>query len=604
MAKTTARSPESDGPSSSGPDGRPPLSRRQFLRVSSVAAGGALVAGGAAVGVAAAVNSAQEQPALDFGPDKLTPHPGMEHVVVVMFENRSFDNLLGWLYDEKTVPTGSSFEGLAGGDYSNPIPGSDKRIAAHVYTGPTDTIMSSPQPDPGEAFPHVNTQLFGVVSPSSNENLHKNGLRAPYNLPEADAEPTMEGFVHDFIINFNRLVENKRKPTEHEMAVAMGGFAPEMLPTLSLLAREFAVFDHWHAAVPSQTFCNRLFFHASTSHGFVTNQGGGGYRKWFEKEADALTIFNRLEDAGVSWRVYYDESQLISLTGMLHAPATKEFWKTHFRVMDQFYYDVEHGTLPEYAFVEPRMVFDHNDMHPPYGEYRAGDDGYGWTVQNAAVSDVRAGDAFLASVYGAIKDSASTTGSNALNTTLMITFDEHGGTYDHVPPPAAVPPGDGKEGEMGFAFDRLGVRVPTIVVSAYTDRNTIVNDVMHHGSLVAGLSHQHGLEPLTNRDKGAPSFVKALTRSTPRPVSEWPSAPVHYVPVNPDKKMDPNADEHKHKKLSSPARGLIGMLTEYYGAPGDAAPDTYQEAFAALDSYGKGLFGQLDPGLTVDDLMG
>ncbi len=62
----------------------------------------------------------------------------------------------------------------------------------------------------------------------------------------------------------------------------MGGFSPEQLPVLSTLAREFAVFDAWFAAVPSQTYCNRSFFHASTSHGFVTNQDGGGYDKWLD----------------------------------------------------------------------------------------------------------------------------------------------------------------------------------------------------------------------------------------------------------------------------------------------------------------------------------
>jgi len=577
------------------------MSRRRFLKTSGIIAGATAVAG-AGFGVAAAVTAANTPAPLAFGPDKLAPHPGMEHVVVVMFENRSFDNVLGHLYGRDDVPDGSSFNGLAQGDYSNPIPGTDERIPAHIYHGATDVVMSSPQPDPGEAFPHVNTQLFGVVDPPGNENLHANGLQAPYNRPPDGAEATMEGFVRDYAINFERLVENKRKPSRDELAVAMGGFSRDMLPTFSTLAREFAVFDHWHCAVPSQTFCNRLFFHASTSHGFVTNQGGGGYEKWYGESADALTIFNRLEDAGISWRVYYDESQLISLTGMLHAAATKEFWKTNFRILDQFYYDAKHGTLPQYAFIEPRMIFDHNDMHPPYGEYRSGDDGYGWTVENAAVSDVRAGDTFLAAIYSAIRDSNTPDGSNATNTTLLVTFDEHGGTFDHVPPPAAVPPGDGKDGEMGFAFDRLGVRVPAIVVSAYTERQTIVNDLMHHGSLISGLSHQHGLEPLTNRDKDAPSFVKALNRPSPRQATDWPAAPLHYVPENPDKKMDPNAPEHRHKKLSSPARGLLGLLTEQYGSPGEEAPDTYQEAFKALNDHGKGLFGTLDPGLTVDDL--
>jgi phospholipase C len=583
------------------PGGRA-ASRRDFLKAAGIAVGGTAIAGGVGMAAGAAVYASNIDQLQLFGPDKKTPHPGMEHLVVVMYENRSFDNIFGWLYGKDEVPVGASFDGLAQGHYSNPIPGTGERIEAHVYTGTTDHIMSSPQPDPGEAFQHVNTQLFNTVDPASNEDLHKNGLKAPYNRPPRGAKPTMQGFVHDYKINFEHLIKNDRKATRDELAVAMGGFAPEMLPTFSTLAKEFAVFDAWHCAVPSQTFCNRSFFHASTSHGFVTNQGGKGYKKWFDEESDALSIFNRLEDAGITWRVYYDESQLISLTGMLHAPATKDFWKTNFRVMDQFYYDAEHGKLPQYSFIEPRMIFDHNDMHPPYGEYKASDDGYGWTVQNAAVSDVRAGDAFLHYVYEAIKASGSPKGSNAMNTTLLITFDEHGGTYDHVPPPAATPPGDGKDGEMGFEFDRLGARVPALVVSAYTKRNTIVNDLMHHGSVAAALCRQHGVEPLTFRDKGAPDFVKALNLTAPRPVSDWPTTTQHYVPPNPDKKMDPNAPAHRNKQLSSPARGLLGLLTAQYGPAGATVPDTYQEAFTALNDYGKGLFGRLDPGLTVDDL--
>ena len=137
-----------------------------------------------------------------------------------------------------------------------------------------------------------------------------------------------------------------------------------MLPVLSTLAKNFGVYDHWHAAVPSQTFCNRSFFHASTSHGFVTNVEGAGIGKWLDAPA-VPTVFNRLEEAGKSWRVYYDAQQVVSLTGLLSAPSIEQYWKSNFRSMEQFHEDAANGNLPDYAFVEPRMVFDHNDMHPP-----------------------------------------------------------------------------------------------------------------------------------------------------------------------------------------------------------------------------------------------
>ena len=150
----------------------------------------------------------------------------------------------------------------------------------------------------------------------------------------------------------------------------MGSFSPEMMPVTSTLAREFAVYDAWFCAVPSQTFCNRAFFHASTSSGFVVNRGKAGYGKWMDAKANAVpTIFNRLEEKGLSWAVYFDESQVVSLTGFINGPALEPLWKTRFKPMKQFYADVAAGTLPAYAFVEPRLIFDHNDMHPPVPSY-------------------------------------------------------------------------------------------------------------------------------------------------------------------------------------------------------------------------------------------
>jgi phospholipase C len=404
----------------------------------------------------------------------------------------------------------------------------------------------------------------------------------------------MKGFLRDYIINYEHLTENKKKATEKEWKLAMGGFSPDMLPVFSTLAKNFAVYDHWHCAVPSQTFCNRSFFHASTSHGYVTNRGDGGYDKWLDGNAYAPTVFNRLEDAGISWRVYYDAAQLVSMTGVLHAPATQKYWKSNFRTLDQFYMDAESGNLPAYSFIEPRMVFNHNDMHPPYGVLREGSDGEGGVVTDGAISDVRAGDALLHFIYAAVRESKSEKGSNALNTMLLVTFDEHGGTYDHVPPPAGDPPGDGKRGEMGFGFDRLGCRVPAIAISAYTAKNTIINDPMHHGSVIATLSRQHGLEPLTFRDQSAPDLFNAINLKTPRPASEWPTTVPNFVPHNPDEKLDPNAPEHRGKKLSNPARGLLGLLIAKFGRRDEVAPDTYQEAFKALALHGTGLFGTLD----------
>ena len=168
----------------------------------------------------------------------------------------------------------------------------------------------------------------------------------------------------------------------------------------------------------------------------------------------------------------------------MHAPVLQKYWRTQrFAHMTQFYEDARNGDLPAYSFIEPRMVYNHNDFHPPFGVLREGDV-EGSEVVDSAVSDVRAGERLVADVYDAVRRMDSEDGSNALNTLLLITFDEHGGTYDHVPPPSAVPPTAGADaGEMGFTFDRLGARVPAIAVSAYTRAGTIIHDEMHHGSV-------------------------------------------------------------------------------------------------------------------------
>lgn len=565
--------------------------RRDFLKLGGAAAAGAVVAGGAGAAAGAAIGHSMgfAEGAEDFA--ALTPREkaGFDHLVVVMGENRSFDNLLGWLYTDKNLPDDQTFDGLAFGQYSNVAPDGTV-VDAHVYDGATDEIMGRPNPDPGEEYPHVNTQLFGTIRPPENADLFVEAMQAPYNAPALGDSPTMEGFLADYVVNYRRLHKGTA-PTTDEARQIMGSFSPEMLPVLSTLARNFAVYDAWHCAVPSQTFCNRSFFHASTSHGFVTNKHGGGYRKWIDADPSP-TIFNRLEEAGLDWRIYFDELQLVSFTGVLHAPVLEPYWRTdHFATMDRFHDDVRTGKLPAYSFIEPRMTYNHNDFHPPVGRLRESTVD-GSVVVDSAVSDVRAGEALIHEIYSAIKASATDGGSNALNTMLLITFDEHGGTFDHVAPPSAAPPHvDAPAGEMGFTFDRLGCRVPAIAVSAYTRAGTVINDTMHHGSVIATLTRLHGLKPLTRRDAGANEMFNAVNLDAPRHPITWPSTVPQFLPPNPQSEAPHPGHAHKDKPLSPPARGLLGLLLAKYGTPGEPEPETYADAYELLHRHGIGLFG-------------
>ena len=563
-------------------------SRRDFLRVAGFTAAG-LGVGGVAGGLAGAAAGQQHPAPVTVPSTHLTPRPegpGFDHLVVVMFENRSFDNLLGYLYSEggTPVPAGQQFEGVSGKHLSNRTRDGDE-VAVHPYSGPTDEVMRSPDPDPGEEYPFVNTQLFGTLD-AANASHKVDQLQPPFNAPKAGTKPDMSGFLADYVDKYRG--DHGRDPKPEEYRQIMGSFTPEMLPVISTLAREFAVYDHWHCAVPSQTFPNRSFFHAGTSHGFVTNAFNPGIQKWLDPKLNTgTTIFNRLEDAGIAWRVYYDERQLVSMTGMLHAPHLEPYWKSNFRTMKTFYEDVANGTLPAYSFIEPRLTFDHNDMHPPVGPMTRTDID-GTIIEGGAISDVRAGDALLHGIYSAIRTSATATGSNALNTTLMVTFDEHGGTYDHVPPPAARAPELPARTEMDFRFDRLGVRVPTLVISAYTP-STVINETMHHGSLAATLTSKFDLKPLTARDEGAPTIQNAHTLTTPRPPSTWPSTFPLYTPPNPES-VDPTADGDDDRPLAPPGVGLMALLLARY-APSDPIPRTYREAYEAIHQHGEGLFG-------------
>ncbi|MGV1036264.1 MAG: alkaline phosphatase family protein [Candidatus Nanopelagicales bacterium] len=298
-------------------------------------------------------------------------------------------------------------------------------------------------------------------------------------------------------------------------------------------------FDHpAPGQVPTCTFPNRSFFHAGTSSGAVVN--------WppldqFPVHNTAETLFDRLEAAGLSWRVYCDPPCHASLTGVIHAARLKPKFTTNSFSTDQFLEDAASGNLPAYSFIEPQVIgHDHNDMHPPFDELFeavARDRGVPVPVPDVLTADppssLIAGEELLARVYNAIRNSTAD-GSNHLNTTLLVTFDEHGGTYDHAPPPLAVPP-SGKEvpGQMGFTFNRSGVRIPTLAISAWIPEKTFVTEEYRATSLIATMTERWTLgTPLTARDASARSFAGIFTDQC-RTQDRWPEIIPRPVPPGP-----------------------------------------------------------------------
>lgn len=427
--------------------------------------------------------------------------PAFDHLVVLMMENRGFDHLMGYLYERDpparfVPPHDPVFRGVAGrsdlGCWDSQDP--PRFWPAHRAPWATVADMNVPFPDPGEAHtPHMHHQLFGVdeVDPD------------PARRPET---PPMSGFVTDYVRVARRRAWAAGRKGVTDQALAeeiMRCYPPEATPVLSGLARAYAVSDAFFASVPSCTYPNRSFLHAADSSGWVDNEP---YPRWSQNQA--TTIFQRLSDAlppGRDWAVFWDPQDRVPLTRLIHRPLYDHSFDNRFLDMEQFEARCAEGDLPAYSFVQPRILLNNNDMHPAY------------FAGQTTWSSVLGGERLIARVYDALRR-----GPAWERTFFVILFDEHGGTYDHAPPPAATPPHRAPPYplEHGFRFDRLGCRVPAVFVSPYIEAGTVFRAEgpapLEHCSVIRTLCEVFGLEPLTDRDRAAPDLLGVLTRDTPR----------------------------------------------------------------------------------------
>jgi phospholipase C len=443
------------------------------------------------------------------------PWSNIKHIVVLMMENRSFDNLLGWLYapDNKApfdqVLRGQRFEGLAGLDLSNPVP----EAYGGGFAVPEKTVdMIAPNPNPNEPYVPVYTQLFGLTPP-------------PDPIPNTTETPTMDGFVMDYagaISDYNKKHSSNQIDTDPR--IIMAGYAPDSVPVIAGLARAYGVCDHWFSSAPTETFPNRSFVHAGTSSGNVINNWKTGKMPWdvgvFVNKTP--TVFNLLEDAGVPWKVYHGEALLASFTYLLQEQvqpyATNNAKTNRFFHMEQFIEDAAGGNLPAYSFIEPRYF-----PSPKYGPENDNHPAYQPDIEGGP-SNVLQGELLTHQVYEALRN-----GKHWENTLFILTYDEHGGCYDHVPPPLAVPPDNvviqpsaGPNGS-GFTFNRLGVRVPTVLVSPFIEEGTVIQTCFDHTSIIKTVLNCFGLQgqagegsPLGARVAAAVDIADALNRSEAR----------------------------------------------------------------------------------------
>ena len=427
-----------------------------------------------------------------------------DHVVVLMLENRSFDNLLGYLYDENSVPEGQSFAGLQNYTTGMPIPEYAKGYNDHPPIMPyAAECYNQPFPDPGEVYQHVNTQLFNNISEGNCDVLAADMVK-PYNLVVVEqCAPPMTGFVKDYINTLNAIQDKKYNDPDYDLySVIMQCFKPEKIPVLTELARNFAVFDHWFCSVPSQTWCNRAFWHAGTSAGKVVNPlNSAGTLKdieamisWSEDVWSKKTLFQRMEENNVSHAVYTEDP--VSLTSLVNGPFKNEKVIRTGENLSVFKHDIENGQLPQYSFIEPKFFGQHNDQHP------SSVDGGIFEIDGPTRDGtVLLGEKLISDVYNTIFNNETYRDS----TLLIITYDEHGGCFDHVPPNCFS--SEQPEGQKDFAFNRFGVRVPMVMVSAHIKKNTIINETYEHTSFIRTMCEKWNMESLTSRDINAASFA-------------------------------------------------------------------------------------------------
>jgi phospholipase C len=457
----------------------------------------------------------------------------IDHVFVLMLENRSFDHLFG---AERAQAT--------------PIPAS-----ANFMAGAPDRYAS----DPPHEFKDVQHQIN---------------------------DGAMNGFDSD---------QQRR------------GYVASQLPALNELADRYVLFDNWFSSVPGPTWPNRFFVHAASSGGLCTSpsslRSGGAVIFPDERfQFDNGTLFDRLDatfPGQITWRVYHGDvtPQVLALPGMVH-----KYYKgsDYFRPLypttgmdgalkdDGFAVDINSsaGYAPKYTFIEPNYAlqllrsttFTTGDSMHPCGLASAGDNLVRYIYETLASSPIWS------------------------SSVLLVLWDEHGGFYDHEPPPRATPPGDtehnrAKGDDSEFAFDRLGVRVPAILIGPNVPSGVLGSTLFpgckfDHSSVVSTVRAIFQLDggPLTNRDAAAPTWqgcLTALSRVTNPPLS---SAPAVGEPLP----AGPQPGQTAVDGFAS-GMGLIAMEMDKVGAQitrqptiGDFAPKSLADFHAARDASHQG----------------
>jgi phospholipase C len=459
------------------PDPNRFFSERRFTRRTALRYGG--VAGAALAGATGAgrlLRAATAGAAVLRTPDSL-PDPTraagaasdalpFDHVVVVMMENHSFDNLLGALaHSGQPKAHGLRFDSSGDARNSNPALSGRGRV------------RSFPLPTTAQA-PSV-TQTWNATHEQINGGK-------------------MNGFT--------KSVGNDEP---------MGYWTDEVLPFAYSFARSFTLNNRWFCSAPCQTYPNRRFLMAATAYGDIATND----ESLTDPPPPNGTIFDRMQAYGVSWRNYFTD---LPQTAII--PSIIEKYPANLASIAQFFADCKTGSLPSVSFVDPEFgaltdigapLSALPQLAPITGPLNTtgGDE--------ESEQDMSYGESWAYEVVDAVLNSPAWP-----RTLLIYTYDEHGGYYDHVKPPAAIAPDDIpprlEATDLPGGYDIYGPRVPGIVASPYSRPNSVTNVLHDHTSALATIEAKWNLPALTNRDANARTVTDFLDLKHPPTLLEPP----------------------------------------------------------------------------------
>ncbi len=454
----------------------------------------------------------------------------IRHIVVLMLENQSLDHLLGFLH---LPDPAQQIQGLTGNESIPADPAAAGSPVQVRRAATRDAYVT--EPSPGHEFEDVNHQIFSARQPST--------------FP---AQPPMNGFVANYAEQPDH--DGRAIGTDRGRSI-MNCLDPALIPVISTLARNFVVCDHWHSSVPGPTWPNRFFVHAATSNGLVESPKNPDViaSQFWGSQYRMRTIYEELMEHGHTWKIYFDDHPQSFALRNLHPFAADLFCR-----MEVFATDVQNATLPNYCFIEPQyfgvLGNPANDQHPPH--------------------NLLEGERLIASVYDTLRSREDIW----QHTLFVLLYDEHGGFYDHVAPPSAVPPDAASTNNAQFGFDRLGLRVPALLISPWVAKGQVDHVVYDHTSLLATVKKLFNLPGfLSARDAQAHTFEGNFL-AAPRPTGDTPqnlTALVRRVPVAATASDDQRLSDNQQallalaKALQMPqseheAAGQIGVLTRQF----------------------------------------